>query len=429
MIPSYTPPPFTLFNPGQQGPIARPPTSHGHLPPTQNFGKENLHFFQPPGDSTTNSAINSALSAVIAGRPLSPQITTDGDGDPGPDDPGGSSGPSGGSPGGSPSGSSAPSSPTGSATAAAISDPATSMGAIGSLAGPVAGAFGRAAGNTAAIAASPLGIGNFNLTDVALNSFTGGLFGRSAKAQENEMSFLAALMEDEQELSEQAAPQEHGILSGIFTDITNAIKGLFSEEAEPADTPGVGPGPGGDPGDASEGAAGPGTGVGSGDDTSDDDGDAEGSEGSGEGAAGPGSGVGEGDDTGDDDGDDGSGGGDDGDDGDGANAWHHGGYVADGDKGTFRDNMPATIQEGEYVIPRYAVDHFGIGFFDALRHEANPNSSFLLSDGEKKGLQERAMRMRKQQGKLPRPHNAFTENSPYSVDKAKTVPAFRGGQK
>ncbi len=136
------------------------------------------------------------------------------------------------------------------------------------------------------------------------------------------------------------------------------------------------------------------------------------------------SGGSDGPDGGSDPGSDGGGGGSA--SGDDANAYHHGGYVADGKKGTFRDNVKASLQEGEYVMPRYAVDYFGIDALDAMRHEANPHSEFRMSSGERKGLFEKAARMRAQQGTAPSPHSVEPGYEKYARENDVTVPQFNG---
>ena len=96
-------------------------------------------------------------------------------------------------------------------------------------------------------------------------------------------------------------------------------------------------------------------------------------------------------------------------DGDGgANAWHHGGLVADGDTKTYRNGTPIMAQEGEYIIPRDAVDYYGIEFFDMIREESNPNSNFMLSDGELKTMKEQVALRRKAQGNTHNPHVPYT---------------------
>jgi hypothetical protein len=111
--------------------------------------------------------------------------------------------------------------------------------------------------------------------------------------------------------------------------------------------------------------------------------------------------------------------------GDDMNAYHHGGYVADGDKGTFRDNVPVTLQEGEYVMPRYAVDKFGIDFLDNLRFEANPHTEFKVSDGELKSLKEQSFRRKQENGTPASPHTIEQGFEKYAREKSKTVPQFR----
>ena len=111
-------------------------------------------------------------------------------------------------------------------------------------------------------------------------------------------------------------------------------------------------------------------------------------------------------------------------DGDGgANAWHHGGLVADGDKMTYRNNTPIMAQEGEYIIPRDAVDYFGPDFFDMLRHEASPNSEYSLSDGERKTMAEQVSMRRALQGNVTNPHEPYTDRGKeYArTDKAKSM--------
>jgi hypothetical protein len=136
-------------------------------------------------------------------------------------------------------------------------------------------------------------------------------------------------------------------------------------------------------------------------------------------------GVGTGNDPDDDAGDGGgSGGGAGAGDGDGgANAWHHGGLVADGDKMTYRNNTPIMAQEGEYIIPRDAVDYFGPDFFDMLRHEASPNSEYSLSDGERKTMAEQVSMRRALQGNVTNPHEPYTDRGKeYArTDKAKSM--------
>jgi hypothetical protein len=122
----------------------------------------------------------------------------------------------------------------------------------------------------------------------------------------------------------------------------------------------------------------------------------------------------------------GSGGGSGGGAGDGdggANAWHHGGLVADGDKMTYRNNTPIMAQEGEYIIPRDAVDYFGPDFFDMLRHEASPNSEYSLSDGERKTMAEQVSMRRALQGNVTNPHVPYTDRGKeYArTDKAKSM--------
>ena len=65
-------------------------------------------------------------------------------------------------------------------------------------------------------------------------------------------------------------------------------------------------------------------------------------------------------------------------------------------------------QEGEYIIPRDAVDYYGIEFFDMIREEANPNSNFMLSDGELKTMKEQVALRRKAQGNTHNPHVPYT---------------------
>jgi hypothetical protein len=111
-------------------------------------------------------------------------------------------------------------------------------------------------------------------------------------------------------------------------------------------------------------------------------------------------------------------------DGDGgANAWHHGGLIADGDKMTYRNNTPIMAQEGEYIIPRDAVDYFGPDFFDMLRHEASPNSEYSLSDGERKTMAEQVSMRRALQGNVTNPHEPYTDRGKeYArTDKAKSM--------
>jgi hypothetical protein len=124
----------------------------------------------------------------------------------------------------------------------------------------------------------------------------------------------------------------------------------------------------------------------------------------------------------------GSGGGAGAGDGDGgANAWHHGGLVADGDKMTYRNNTPIMAQEGEYMMPKDAVDYFGVELFDMLRHEASPNSPFTLSDGERKTMAEQVSRRRQMQGGLTNPHTPYTaKGREYArTDNAKPLGALR----
>ena len=124
-------------------------------------------------------------------------------------------------------------------------------------------------------------------------------------------------------------------------------------------------------------------------------------------------------------------GGDDGGDpdGDAANAFHHGGYVADGDLGTFRSNTPVTLQEGEYVMPRYAVDYFGIDLFDSLRAEANPHTEFRLSDGERKTMKEQSARRLADNRARPKSKNHMEPGyEHYARELSKTVPQFRNSK-
>tara|TARA_R110000868_G_C10487394_1_gene729868 strand:- start:20 stop:583 length:564 start_codon:yes stop_codon:yes gene_type:complete len=151
--------------------------------------------------------------------------------------------------------------------------------------------------------------------------------------------------------------------------------------------------------------------------------DGNGDTGSGEGDAGASSpGVGGPGSDADADGDGGSGGGAGDGDG-GANAWHHGGLVADGDKMTYRNDTPIMAQEGEYIIPRDAVDYFGPDFFDMLRHEASPNSEYSLSDGERKTMAEQVSMRRALQGNVTNPHEPYTDRGKeYArTDKAKSM--------
>ncbi len=44
----------------------------------------------------------------------------------------------------------------------------------------------------------------------------------------------------------------------------------------------------------------------------------------------------------------------------GAEDWHEGGLITDRDPSTYRENYDITAQEGEFVMPREAVSHFGV---------------------------------------------------------------------
>jgi hypothetical protein len=90
---------------------------------------------------------------------------------------------------------------------------------------------------------------------------------------------------------------------------------------------------------------------------------------------------------------------------------------------TYRNNTPIMAQEGEYIIPRDAVDYFGPDFFDMLRHEASPNSEYSLSDGERKTMAEQVSMRRALQGNVTNPHEPYTDRGKeYArTDKAKSM--------
>ncbi len=72
--------------------------------------------------------------------------------------------------------------------------------------------------------------------------------------------------------------------------------------------------------------------------------------------------------------------------------WHAGGPVYDGDPQTLRQDMPIVAQEGEYVLPRYVVDAFGIDALDMLRKAVAPNGQFQRGSGEMNALPETLLR-------------------------------------